>query len=147
MALVIAGTLSADEQRTLESKHFRYERVRPNDTELRELYSHAIAVAVPSRTEGYGLVALEAMACGAAVLASNSGALPEACEGAAVLIDPSDVDQWAFALLRVARDQDFRLELQQRSLERVCTIDREAPARVMAELLLELAPQSSATIG
>lgn len=142
--LKIAGTLRADDEKALESKHFRFERVRPNDEELRELYSHAIAVAVPSRSEGYGLVALEAMACGAAVLASSAGALPEACEGAAELLSPNDADAWAFALLRVARDHDYRLALQQRALERVCTIDRAAPARVMAALLRALDPQSRA---
>ncbi|MFN2528697.1 MAG: glycosyltransferase family 4 protein [Candidatus Baltobacteraceae bacterium] len=145
VVLVIAGTLHEDDERALESKHFRFERVRPNDTELRELYSHAIAVAVPSRSEGYGLVALEAMACGAAVIASDVGALPEACEGAALLLGSNDPDEWAFALLRTARDHEYRRRLQQRSLERVSTIDREAPARVMAELLLSLAPQSHVT--
>jgi glycosyltransferase involved in cell wall biosynthesis len=143
--LKIAGTLRAEDEKALEAKHFRFERVRPNDEELRELYSHAIAVAVPSRSEGYGLVALEAMACGAAVLAANTGALPEVCEGAAELLSPSDADAWAFALLRVARDHEYRLALQQRALERVCTIDRSAPARVMAGLLRALAPQSRAT--
>lgn len=145
VVLVIAGTLHEDDERALESKHFHFERVRPNDAELRELYSHAIAVAVPSRSEGYGLVALEAMACGAAVVASDAGALPEACDGAAVLLAPNDPDQWAFALLRIARDHEYRRHLQQRSLERARAIDRDAPARVMAELLLALAAQSHAT--
>ena len=58
--------------------------------ELGALYEHAAVVAVPSLHEGFGIVALEAMSLGAPVVASATGALPEICGNAAVLVDPLD---------------------------------------------------------
>lgn len=56
-------------------------------------------VCVPSLVdEAFGMVALEAMACGAAVVASGRGGLAEACGGAAVLVDPEDLDALARTL-------------------------------------------------
>ncbi|MDP9018482.1 MAG: glycosyltransferase family 4 protein [Candidatus Eremiobacteraeota bacterium] len=138
IGLTVAGTLSAQDEERLARCNFHHTRVRPTDIELRDLYANALAVAVPSRREGLGLVALEAMACGAAVLAANTAALPEACGGAAWLIDPDDVAEWSRALTTVALDEDQRMIYQQRSVERAITIDRHAPARVMAGLLLAL---------
>lgn len=58
------------------------------DTELADLYRAAAVTAYPSLYEGFGLPALEAMACGSPVVASNRGALPEVAGGAAILVDP-----------------------------------------------------------
>ena len=56
--------------------------------ELASLYRRAAASVFPSLYEGFGLPALEAMASGCPVAASNRGALPEVCGDAAVLFDP-----------------------------------------------------------
>ncbi|HTU70005.1 MAG TPA: glycosyltransferase family 1 protein [Candidatus Baltobacteraceae bacterium] len=109
--------------------------VQPNDEELRCLYSGALAVAVPSSAEGYGLMAVEAMACGAPVIASNASALPEACDGAAMLVAPFDVEAWASELQRLARDGGLRHTLRARSLARAARIDRHAPARLTLGVL------------
>ncbi len=58
------------------------------DGELADLYRAAAVTAYPSLYEGFGLPALEAMACGSPVVASNRGALPELTGGAAILVDP-----------------------------------------------------------
>lgn len=58
------------------------------DEELADLYRAAAVTAYPSLYEGFGLPALEAMACGSPVVASNRGALPELTGGAAILVDP-----------------------------------------------------------
>lgn len=73
------------------------------DAELRSLVAGADALVFPSLYEGFGLPALEAMAAGCPVLASNAASLPEVC-GAAVAgdFDPRSVDQIAQALLRHA---------------------------------------------
>lgn len=109
--------------------------IHPDDTELRALYSGALAVAVPSSAEGYGLMAVEAMACGAPVVASDASALPEACDGAAMLVPPFDVNAWALALRELADRADLRATLRERSLARATRIDRREPARLTLALL------------
>ena len=135
VTLVVAGTLNEDDEHALRTARFKYERVKPTDDELRALYSAALAVAVPSTYEGYGVMAIEAMACGAPVIASDSSALPEACDGAALLVSPKDIQAWGHALARVVSDADLRAQLHMRSLARVATIDLRSPARDTLALL------------
>lgn len=75
-----------------------------DDVLLRRLYRTAAAVAVPSLAEGFGLVAAEAQACGAAVIAANTAALPEAVGIAGMLVDPRDVKAWTDALRELVRN-------------------------------------------
>ena len=109
--------------------------IRPDDTELRALYSGALAVAVPSCAEGYGLMAVEAMACGAPVVASDASALPEACAGAAMLLPPFDINAWALALRELADKAELRASMRAQSLSRTASIDRREPARLTLALL------------
>jgi glycosyltransferase involved in cell wall biosynthesis len=60
-----------------------------SESALHALYSHAAVVWFPSRYEGFGLPVIEAMACGAAVVASNASSLPEIAGDCALLIDPA----------------------------------------------------------
>ena len=64
------------------------------DEELPGLYSGALAVLYPSLYEGFGLPVLEAMQCGAAVIASKDPAVAELAGEAAVLEDASDARAW-----------------------------------------------------
>jgi glycosyltransferase involved in cell wall biosynthesis len=75
-----------------------------DDEGLRRLYRTAATVAVPSLAEGFGLVAAEAQACGAPVIAANTSALPETVGGAGRLIDPCDADGWREGLRELVRD-------------------------------------------
>jgi len=75
-----------------------------DDEQLRRLYRTAAAVAVPSLAEGFGLVAAEAQACGAAVIAANTSALPEAVGDAGLLLDPHDVLGWTAGLRELVGD-------------------------------------------
>ena len=98
------------------------ERVRVlgyvNDADLPALMSGAVALTLPSLHEGFGLPALEAMACGTAVIASNTTALPEVVGEAGLLVDPLDVGAIAEALRRLAADPTLRAELGARGRER-----------------------------
>ncbi|MFT3837164.1 MAG: glycosyltransferase family 1 protein [Myxococcaceae bacterium] len=85
-----------------------------SDPELVNFYGGAIAVMVPSRYEGFGLPALEAMACGAPVIAADAGALPEICGGAALLVPPNDGAAWKEAAQRLFRDDALRAELSEK---------------------------------
>lgn len=67
---------------------------RVSDGELKALYSHARLFLLPSLTEGFGLPALEAMACGCPVLTSDGGALRETCGEAAAYCSPTDTAGW-----------------------------------------------------
>jgi glycosyltransferase involved in cell wall biosynthesis len=75
----------------------------PSDTELASLMADSDAFCLPSRFEGFGLTALEAMACGAPVVCSDRGALPEVVGEAAVVTAP-DADSVEQGLRRVLED-------------------------------------------
>jgi glycosyltransferase involved in cell wall biosynthesis len=79
--------------------------------ELPALYSAATALFFPSLYEGFGLPALEAMACGTPVVASGTTGLAEAVGDAAVTADPLSVDALAEALGRVLQDAALRERL------------------------------------
>lgn len=74
------------------------------DPALRGLLAGALAIAFPSRTEGFGLPPLEAMLCGCPVIASPAGAIPEACGDAAVYADVDDPRAWRDAILAMRGD-------------------------------------------
>jgi glycosyltransferase involved in cell wall biosynthesis len=71
---------------------------------LADLYRFADLVVYPSLHEGFGLPPLEAMACGAPVIAARAGSLPEVLGDAAVLVDPGDPEALATAAARLLRD-------------------------------------------
>ncbi len=98
------------------------------ETDLPALYSGASASLLASLTEGFGLTALEAMACGTPVIAARAGALPETVDGAGLLIDPLEVSAWARAMHELLADEDCRQEYRQRGLSRArqFTWDRTA---------------------
>lgn len=79
-----------------------------DDATLTALYQRAEALAYPSLDEGFGLPPLEAMANNCPVIAANAGAIPEVVDTAAVLFNPSDIDDIAAALLRVIANQEVR---------------------------------------
>jgi glycosyltransferase involved in cell wall biosynthesis len=76
----------------------------PDDAALLALYRTAHVFAYPSRYEGFGLPLLEAMACGAPVVAAAASAVPEVCGDAALLVPPDDRRGWAEALRAVLLD-------------------------------------------
>jgi glycosyltransferase involved in cell wall biosynthesis len=86
--------------------------------DLDALYSGAAAFAFPSLAEGFGLPPLEAMACGAPVVASNLTAVPEVVGDAGLLADPRDPEAFAAALGRVLADPALAAELRSRGFAR-----------------------------
>jgi glycosyltransferase involved in cell wall biosynthesis len=106
---------------------------------VRELYRHARAFVYPSRYEGFGIPPLEAMACGAPVIATRTGAIPEYADGAALLIDPGDRTGLRDALVRVLTDAPLRRELRSRGIERAKTYTWDRSAALMTQLLAEAA--------
>jgi len=88
-----------------------------DDDELAALYRGAIALVMPSREEGFGLPALEAMASGCAVITSNAPALVEITGDAALHVD-ANVDALRDAMRRIASNDALRESLATRGVER-----------------------------
>jgi len=106
------------------------------DDELARLYRGARAVAYVSLYEGFGLPVLEAMACGAPVVAARNGALEEVAGGAAVLVDPLDPDAIAAGLNEAIERRD---ELRPLGISRARTFDWNKVARETVAVYREAA--------
>jgi glycosyltransferase involved in cell wall biosynthesis len=93
------------------------------DQDLPALYRKAALFAFPSLYEGFGLPVLEAMGCGVPVVCSCTSSLPEVAGGAALLVDPLDIDALAQALTRALEDPDLRRAMVERGLDRAARYD------------------------
>lgn len=110
----------------------------PSDRDLLALFNLATVMVFPSLYEGFGVPPLEALACGAVVVCSNSSSLPEVVGDAALTVDPYDVEGLAGAIERALHDDGLRAGLAargpaqarrfswQRSAESVLAALREA---------------------
>ncbi|MGZ8869052.1 MAG: glycosyltransferase family 4 protein [Thermoanaerobaculia bacterium] len=107
--------------------------------ELRELYRGARAFIYPSRYEGFGLPPLEAMACGAPVIATRTGAIPDYANGAALLVPPGSRSDLKNAIAKMLRDPGLRRDFRARGPERASHYRWDASARAMTRLLAEAA--------
>jgi glycosyltransferase involved in cell wall biosynthesis len=102
---------------------------------LPALYRGASLVAMPSLAEGFGLPALEAMACGTPVVVGNTSAMPEVVGDAGLLVDPEDTDAISGAILRLLTQDPLRKQLIARGLARAAGFSWERTAgRVLAVL-------------
>jgi glycosyltransferase involved in cell wall biosynthesis len=99
------------------------------DKDLPALYNAASLFCFPSLYEGFGLPVLEAMACGAPVVASNISSLPEVAGDAAILVNPKDVHQIALAMRQILEDAHLAQELRERGLRRAAQFTWEQTAR------------------
>ena len=100
----------------------------PED-DMPRLYAAATALLLPSRYEGFGLPALEAMACGTPVVAARATSLPEVVGEAALLLPPNDASAWKDAAQRLVRDDALRRDLSARGRERAALFSWDDCAR------------------
>jgi glycosyltransferase involved in cell wall biosynthesis len=86
---------------------------RLSDAQMRAVMEHAHAFAFPSLTEGFGLPPLEAMRLNVPAIVAPCGALPELCDGAALMVDPTSPEAWADAFDLLLSDRNERSRLSQ----------------------------------
>jgi glycosyltransferase involved in cell wall biosynthesis len=107
------------------------------DQELPGLYSGAVAVLYPSLYEGFGLPVLEAMQCGAMVIASKDAAITELAGGAALLADARDLRQWIEAMGLALTSETYRKGWQECGLRRAAEFSWVRTARMTREVYVE----------
>lgn len=88
-----------------------------SDEELVQFYNLCALFVFPSWHEGFGLPALEAMACGAAVIGAETSSLPEVIGFSEALFDPFDVSAISQKMAQVLEDNAFRNQLREHSLK------------------------------
>jgi glycosyltransferase involved in cell wall biosynthesis len=110
-----------------------------SDEELPALYSGAIACVYPSHYEGFGLPVLEAMQCGAAVIASRDEAISETAGGAALQLEIGDSKSWIEALTAATAEPPWLMELRQKGLKRAAEFSWNRTASRTREVYVEAA--------
>lgn len=101
--------------------------------ELAALMSGSSAFVYPSRYEGFGLAPLEAMACGAPVVASNVASLPEVVGEGGVLVPTDSVDAWRAAIASTL-SLDRRV-VRQSALAQAARFDWDTAVEALSEVL------------
>lgn len=138
--LVIAGGegwLTNDLERLLRESHFRQRILLTgylDDEELRSLYSSCRVFVYPSLYEGFGLPPLEAMACGAPVIASRIRAHEETLKNNARLIEPMDDSALAEAIVDILEDKKARESLAKAGLAHVANFSWRTTAEMTWEV-------------
>jgi glycosyltransferase involved in cell wall biosynthesis len=103
--------------------------------DLVAFYNLAEAIVFPSFYESFGLISLEAMACGRPVVVSRTGGAPEAARDAGCYVDPADEISIAEAILRVLTDANLRQDLIEKGFENVKCFSWEKAARETLDVL------------
>ena len=107
--------------------------------DLLAFYNLAEAVVFPSFYESFGLISLEAMACGCPVVVSRTGGAPEAAGDAGCYVDPADEVSIADAILRVLTDAKLRQELVEKGFRNAKRFSWEKAARETLDVLRSVA--------
>jgi glycosyltransferase involved in cell wall biosynthesis len=108
-----------------------------SDEDLRALYSSCSLSIYPSLYEGFGLPPLEAMSCGAPVVASRIAVIEETCGAAARLFEPTDVGALTSALAELLSDENARARFTELGLARAAEFTWERTARLTLEVYEE----------
>lgn len=104
------------------------------EEDLPAIYNLATLFVFPSLYEGFGLPLLEAMACGCPVVCSNTSSLPEIAGDAAILVDPTSIEQLADGICRVLTEDNLRNSLIKKGLKTASSFSWERAAKETLEV-------------
>lgn len=114
-----------------------------SDGDLLQLYNACEFFVFPSFYEGFGMPVLEAMACGRAVACSNSSAVHEVADAAALLFDPHSKEEIVRAMLDLALDAELRARMERLGLQRAAQFSWKRTAESTLEIYREVAESRS----
>lgn len=132
------GWKSEDIQQQIENSPYQGDIIQTGyiaKEDLPGLYSQAEIFVYPSLYEGFGLPVLEAMACGAPVITSNTSSLPEAGGPAALYFDPQDPKALAACIHSLAKNPALRAEKRKASLLQASNFDWRKTARQSLDVI------------
>jgi glycosyltransferase involved in cell wall biosynthesis len=112
------------------------------DQDLLHLYNSCDLFVFPSFYEGFGLPVLEAMACGRAVTCSNTSAMPEVADGAAILFDPRSIPEMTRAMADLLRDAELRARMERLGQQRAAYFSWQQSAQKTLEVYYGVAERS-----
>jgi len=104
-------------------------------SQLPEIIRGATALVFPSLWEGFGLPVLEAMGCGTPVITSNCASLPEVAGDAAILVNPTNTEEMANAMITLANNSDLRQKLREWGLKRASQFSWEKTGSATVKIL------------
>ena len=104
------------------------------DEEIPLFMNLAVGFVFVSLAEGFGIPALEAMACGAPVIASNTTSLPEVVGGAGILVDPESEEEITEGINKLLSDSGLREDLRKKGLLRSREFTWEGSAQRLIEV-------------
>lgn len=103
------------------------------DAQLPDLYSACELFVFPSFYEGFGIPILEAMACGRAVACSNTTAIPEVADGAAIVFNPASKREMVRAMRDILLDAELRQRMERLGVARAASFQwRDASQKTLA---------------
>jgi len=136
--LVIAGGLNPKIFATAPLPDFVKYVGYVSDERLKSLYTHAFCFVFPSYYEGFGLPAVEAMALGCPVIASNAASIPEVCGDAAIYFSSRDYNELASCIHVLMSDKSLRQRLKIKGLKRSSVLTWQTTAKQIINIILNL---------
>ncbi len=104
------------------------------DEVLPALYNGATALILPSLHEGFGMPAVEAMACGTPVIVTQNGAVPEVVGDAGLFIDPMEPEALAETIQKLLDDSQLQADLKAKGLARASTFTWQHTAQIVRDI-------------